>query len=368
MTRVRLEARTFQTPMRVSFRHASANRSKTASIIVLAHSTEAEGMALTGIGEGCPRRYVTGESLESANAFIVRHQAELEEGIDSLDTLKAWLSAHENEIDDNPAAFSALEGALLDYLARRERTSLEELLGLPALQGPYRYSAVLGDSRPRVFWPQAWLYRVAGFTDFKIKLSGDLDRDRAKLKAFKAMPGAQLRADANNLWSSAERCIAFLQALGAPFWAIEEPVAVGDFASQAVVAEALNVKIVLDESLLRHAQIADLGPLAGRAVANIRVSKCGGLLRSLALARAADAAGIPLIFGAHVGETSVLTRAALCLSAAFGERVLAREGAFGRLLLSREPVTPTLRFGRGGLLEPLRFLASNHHGSGLTAL
>ncbi len=366
--RVRLEARTFQAPMRVSFRHASADRRTSASVIVIARPAGTQDMALTGIGEGCPRRYVTGESVESAKAFIIRHRAELESSIDSLDSLRAWASAHEDEIDDNPAAFSALEGALLDHLARREENSLEALLGLPALHGPYRYSAVLGDSRPRVFWPQAWLYRMAGFADFKIKLSGDLDRDRAKLKVFKAMPGARLRADANNLWSDAESCIEFLQALDAPFWAIEEPVAVGDLTAQAVVAETLNVKIVLDESLLRLAQIADLGPLAAQAVANIRVSKCGGLLRSLALARAAEAAGIPLIFGAHVGETSVLTRAALCLSAAFGENVLAREGAFGRLLLSREPVTPTLRFGRAGLLDPIRFLATNHHGSGLTVL
>jgi len=40
----------------------------------------------------------------------------------------------------------------------------------------------------------------------------------------------------------------------------------------------------------------------------------GGILRSLAIAEQAKQIGIPIIIGAQVGETSILTRAALTLA------------------------------------------------------
>ncbi len=59
----------------------------------------------------------------------------------------------------------------------------------------------------------------------------------------------------------------------------------------------------------------------------------GGLLRSLNVAEAARRRGIPIVVGAQVGETSVLTRAALVVARSAGDRLLAQEGAFGTYLL-----------------------------------
>ena len=52
-----------------------------------------------------------------------------------------------------------------------------------------------------------------------------------------------------------------------------------------------------------------------------------------------------------MGETSLLTRAALVVSGAAGESLVAHEGAFGDYLVEREPVSPMLKFGREGLLN-----------------
>jgi hypothetical protein len=52
-----------------------------------------------------------------------------------------------------------------------------------------------------------------------------------------------------------------------------------------------------------------------------------------------------------VGETSLLTRAALVVSSAAGDSLIAHEGAFGDYLVEREPVSPMLKFGRHGLLD-----------------
>jgi L-alanine-DL-glutamate epimerase-like enolase superfamily enzyme len=51
--------------------------------------------------------------------------------------------------------------------------------------------------------------------------------------------------------------------------------------------------------------------------------------------------------GCQVGESSLLSAAHLHLCAAFPE-VRHAEGCFGTILLEEDPVSPALRFGRGG--------------------
>ncbi len=370
MTGFVLIAHQFDTPLRVSFGHASAVRSKTQTVLVLARPDTPDFSASeVGVGESCPREYVTGETNDSVLDFVATHGEELESQVSNLADLTSWMAAHKDQIDENLAAFAAVEGALLDFFAKRDGISLEALLDLPPLSDRVAYSAVLGDSRPWKFWLQALLYRGFGFTDFKVKVSGDLHRDRAKFSIFRLFAkfgNIRLRADANNLWPDPQSCIRFMEKLGTSFWAIEEPVGAGRYAEQRHIAEALGVKIILDESLLRIDQLKELEASEETFVANIRVSKNGGLLRSLAIAAEATDRKIPLIFGAHVGETSVLTRAGLTMASSFQGQTVAQEGGFGRLLIEQDAVTPSLRFGFGGVLRPGRFLLDRDAGGGLT--
>ena len=170
---------------------------------------------------------------------------------------------------------------------RRKGVSVEALLGLPQLGGSFRYTAVVGDSSPRQFETQLAHYVKAGFSDFKIKLSGDRTRDLAKVNALAALGIAPqaVRADANNLWADAAAAIGDLKALGFPFSAVEEPLRAGDYAGMRQIASALDTKIILDESLLRQDQLALIGEAADCYIVNLRVSKMGGLLRSLELVR-----------------------------------------------------------------------------------
>ncbi len=64
-----LDVFTFAVPFKVIFRHASASRRKSENLIVAAHSA----CGHVGYGEGCPRHYVTGETVESGVAFMARH-------------------------------------------------------------------------------------------------------------------------------------------------------------------------------------------------------------------------------------------------------------------------------------------------------
>src|SRR5688500_11077228 len=101
----RIELRPLRIPFTVSFRHASAERSETSTLWAEA----ALDSGVTGCGESCPREYVTGESLDSAQAFLRRHDRAVVDQIVGLDSLHAWMVAHAAEIDAHPAAWCAIE-------------------------------------------------------------------------------------------------------------------------------------------------------------------------------------------------------------------------------------------------------------------
>jgi L-alanine-DL-glutamate epimerase-like enolase superfamily enzyme len=336
-------------PFKLSFKHAAAARASTQTIWVSVKGPDGS----MGYGEGCPREYVTGESLPSAEAFVTAHTAEWLDGVRDVESLSAWILAHEREIDANPAAWTAVELALLDLFGKAAGRPVEALLGLPPLGGRFRYTAVLGDASPEAFDRYLAGYRQAGFRDFKIKLAGDRARDLAKVRSLQAagIEPASVRADANNLWSDAGAAIEDLRALEFSFLALEEPLRAGDYAGMARIALSLDSRIVLDESMTRSGQLAGLPAPVERWLINVRVSKMGGLLRSLDVVRRARGRGLRVIVGAHVGETSLLTRAALTVASAAGDALVAQEGAFGTHLLERDVVEPPLMFGPGGMLE-----------------
>ena len=358
----RLDAYRFPVPFKVVFRHASASRSEAANVIVAACGPR----GIAGYGEGCPRQYVTGETVESAAAFVRKHSASIADDVRDIAELRQWMQAHGDAIDANPAAFCAIEIAVLDWLGKVQGCPIEDLLGIPRLGGAFRYSAVLGDSELAGFERQAAQYLDMGFRDFKVKVSGDADRDRRKLAALarSGAPALRVRLDANNLWAEAGEAIRYLKALDASVFAIEEPLAAGDFAGCSAIAAESGARIILDESLAR---IDQLQALEGRTawIANLRVSKMGGILRSLAFAKEAARCGIGLIVGAQVGETSILTRAALAVMNPHRESLIAAEGAFGTLLLARDLTHPSLQFGHAGKLNAERALNPSAPGLGL---
>jgi L-alanine-DL-glutamate epimerase-like enolase superfamily enzyme len=348
-------------PLRTSFKHASAERSKTASILVHA---ELEDGSLSGYGEGCPREYVTGESTASAIAFLDRHRTSIIRVIDSVPALKSWVTENREMIDENPAAWCAIELALLDLLGKVQHQPLEELLSLPPITGSFRYSAVLGDGPMPAFEKQFAQYLHAGFDDFKIKLSGNRDVDKGKLSCLNGSGQAiRLRADANNLWQYADEAIEYLSVLEHSFWAIEEPLRARDLAGLASVGAQTGLKVILDESCVRSSDLDGISTSTDNWIPNLRVSKLGGLLRSLEILVHAQGHGV--IVGAHVGETSILTRAGLALAWAAKDKRIAMEGGFGTLLLETDICDPPVMFRRGGMLSEKELYFSRAPGNGL---
>jgi L-alanine-DL-glutamate epimerase-like enolase superfamily enzyme/pimeloyl-ACP methyl ester carboxylesterase len=350
---VRLHFSELRVPLKMTFRHASAARTHGESLWV-----EASRGDHRGYGEGCPRAYVTGETRASCKQWLSTWYQAIQSECTGLDALRAWLREHAAAVDASPSAWCAIECALLDLFAREHGQSVEALLGLAPPGGPHVYSAVLGNDDP---WKTRFLidqYCILGLTDFKVKLGGDLEVDRQKLRsiaeltAWHGVTSHRVRVDANNLWADApEQALDYLRALDADLFGVEEPVRPRDVESHSRISVGLGIPVILDESLCTLADLERYDGAPGRFMANLKVSRVGGVLRGLDLVAALRARGWPIIIGAHVGETSVLTRAAMLVAQAAGDRLAAQEGAFGSRLLEREPVRPSLRWGRGGLLD-----------------
>jgi L-alanine-DL-glutamate epimerase-like enolase superfamily enzyme len=163
-------------------------------------------------------------------------------------------------------------------------------------------------------------WKKRGFGCFKVKVGKNLDQDIAALRAIhSAVPDATFRIDANAGFS-ASQAIALAEELersGIEVECYEQPCAPGDLEGMAEVARAVSPPVIADESI---ASLSDLERVCGANAAdgvNLKLAKSGGLLPALAIGRAAQARGMPLMVGGMV-ETRLGMTAAAHLSAALG--------------------------------------------------
>lgn len=348
---VELSVTKIEIPFKSAFVHASKSRLSTESVLIKIRTEN----NLIGIGEGCPRSYVTAESLDSVFAFVEQYRESLIK-FESLLDLQEFSKKFREQIDQNPAAWCAIELAMLDVMAKEQGSSIESFLTPPSLDNSvkpeltslFEYTAVLGIMGSAALVKTIERYKALGSASWKVKLSGNLESDQATLGLLaEEYPRPTIRLDANNLWANADIGEAYLSSLPQCFWGVEEPLYTNAHAQLESLSEAINCKIILDESFIR---LSDVDKFSNQDwwIPNIRISKMGGILRTIELLE--KISGRDFILGAQVGETSILTRAAIVIARKFSERLLAQEGAFGTYLLERDLVKPELKFGLGGRL------------------
>ena len=332
-------------PFKTEFSHASKSRSTTEAVVVCVESES----GLRGYGEGCPRDYVTQEDLKSTIDFLEEHVVTMRE-ISSLGDLISYTIRHKSEIDANPAAFCAVEVALLDLLAKVSNISVEKLLGVSDKKTEFEYTAVLGLSSK--FKNIVHMYKKMDFKHFKVKLSGKKDLDIENLKSlYEIVPTlSSLRVDANNFWQSFAEASKILSKFEFRFEGVEEPLKARDFSGLEKLAKHLGARVILDESFTKAEDFNFLND-PSLWVINLRVSKMGGLLRSLKIIEEAQQRSISIVVGSQVGETSLLTRAGLVASRACKNNLVGQEGAFGTYLLKEDITLNSIQFGIGGTLS-----------------
>jgi muconate cycloisomerase len=355
---VELTAYHVRIPLRRPVRHASHTRTDTDNVLVrciLEDKTE-------GYGEGVPRDYVTGETVESALDLLKQSDlpAQFEE---CSDFARAVALAERLQLRPVPgdergcqgnAARCAVELAVLDAYGRCFGESLAGVTRLLAAdcyspQTWVRYSTAIMSAQGFKAKLAALAMRLYRFKQMKVKVGIAGQDDAARLRAIRRWGGAKmdLRVDANEAWTPAET-VERIRALE-PYriTAVEQPVPHADVDSLADVRKEVRTPIMLDESLCSRYDAEQAAAKGTCDLFNLRLSKCSGFIPSLRLAQLARRHGLYCQLGCQVGETAVLSAAGRHFAASVGELRYV-EGSYDRHLVREALATRDITFRWGG--------------------
>jgi muconate cycloisomerase len=345
-------------PLRKAIRHASHSRTDTDNLVIRCVLHD----GAEGWGEGVPRDYVTGETIDSDLALLKRSDlgAQLHSCADFAEALALAEGLHlvETPGDDRAicsnAARCAVELAVLDAYGKRYGAALSDATRLlaPDLYAPrpaVQYSGAITSAKGFKLRLAAWAMRLYGFRQLKVKvgIAGQDDVRRLASIRKRAGAGMDLRIDANEAWLAGEAA-GRIQALE-PFGisSVEQPSPHAALAALPDVRKQVRTPIMLDESLCGMVDAERAVALGACDLFNLRLSKCGGYIRTLRLAQFARSHGLACQLGCQVGETAVLSAAGRHFAASVGGlRYL--EGSYDRHLVREALGMHDVTFGWGG--------------------
>ena len=346
-------------PFKVAFRHAAAVRTSSESLFL---GVRLES-GVEGWGESLPRVYVSGESR--ADAFALLRDAVLPALVgrrfQSLPEVVSFLEDCDGKAPAEwvgpevaqSAAWCGVDLALLDAFGRAfgEPVWLGGESAAADGLGGARYSGVVSAGRGWPYVVSLLKLRAFGFRQVKLKVEGEGAVGAARTARRVLGRRVELRVDANMAWDL-EQALALIGELGAVgIGSFEQPVAAGDLAGLARLVAETSAPIVVDEGLTDRDSLQRFIGRRACSGANVRISKCGGLVGAYARCREVLEAGLMLQVGCQVGESSLLSAAQLTLLQALAPMtpgVRYAEGCFGRHLLGEDPGVPLVQFGYGG--------------------
>lgn len=252
----------------------------------------------THIGRGeAAGVYYLGDDLPHMQAAIEGARSAIEAG-PTREELRTILPAG--------GARNAVDAALWELEAARAGTPVWRLAGVPEPR-PIRTTLTVSADTPAAMARRATGY--AGARSIKVKLTGEVDLDLARVAAIRAARGdVWLGVDGNQGFARDDlrRLIAGLQAQGVSL--LEQPLPRGHDAELEGIDSP--IPIAGDESLL---SLADVAGAPGRFdVVNIKLDKCGGLTEGLLIAAEARRLGLGVMVGTMIG-TSLATAAGFVL-------------------------------------------------------
>jgi L-alanine-DL-glutamate epimerase-like enolase superfamily enzyme len=232
--------------------------------------------------------YYLDDTAAKMVAAVEAHRSAIEDGIDRA-SLQLLLPPG--------GARNALDCALWDLDASRAGEPVWKLAGLRQLV-PLTTTFTVGADDPAVMAEGARKYTHA--RSLKLKLTGDLDVDVARVRAVRAArPEVWMGVDANQGYTIDALDALLRELVSAKVALLEQPLARGREAD--LQGFSSPIPIAADESAL---SLGDLPGLLGRFhTVNIKLDKCGGLTEGLAMARKARELGLGVMVGNMVGTS-----------------------------------------------------------------
>ncbi len=301
-------------PFEIAFHSGQAFRTRSESVILRVGYDN----GLFSCGESAPRAYVTGETLSSVTGLIrnvfaphllhreIRNLQDVESILNELEVYcrqKTSKSYH--------SALGAVDIALLDGLGQLEKKPIALYLGAPLLNPAAADSISVPFLSADAIRQLFLRIRHYPLKNLKVLVGGNLSWNVERLAFLRSLFGEDidLRIEVNGKWEFDQGCLHLKELKKFRISAVEQPLPAHDLEGMRCLKEETGIPVVADESLCTLSDAKRLIESRACDIFNIKVSKCGGLLRSRAIAKLALSAHVPCQLGAHVGETKILTAA-----------------------------------------------------------
>lgn len=267
-----------------------------ATVIRLESDDGAVGFGAAPIGA----QLISGESHASVEVFLRAAKSVLV-GADPL-ARNAVLPRVLGVMAGNARAKAGIDAALLDLAGRALDVPAAALLG-GAVRTEIPVIRIVAIAEPEAMANAAAAVAATGFRYLKLKMSGDLDTDVARVGAVRERcgPDVRLTIDANQAYAAA-RAVTFLNAIE-PFGIdmAEQPVAADDFDGLVTVRAKCRVPILADESIRSIGDAYRLIQMRAADLVSIKIGHLGGIWSATKLANLCETAGIGCLVGANTG-------------------------------------------------------------------
>ncbi|MEK6257944.1 MAG: enolase C-terminal domain-like protein [Planctomycetota bacterium] len=352
--------------LRKEIRHASHARSETDSIVVRCRLAD----GTTGWGEGLPREYVTGETIDSAWSLLSSADLAgqlageiggLREAIPRLQLFQLPQQPGDVRECFGNSVRCAIELSVLDAVCRAEGVPMSavtermpETIAIRERRERVRYSAAFTAMSRFSQISRAIKLRLFGLHQAKVKTGVEGVDDAALLRRLRWLLGRDfdLRIDANEAWTCQNLTAKLEPLLPFGITSVEQPVPHEQVDGLASLRGRIGVPLMLDESLCSLVDARHAIERGTCDLFNIRLSKCGGLVNSLQLAALAHQAGLGYQLGCQVGETGILSAAGRHFASSVAN-IRYLEGSYDRFLVRQRLTTEDITFGWGGYAPAL---------------
>jgi muconate cycloisomerase len=243
------------------------------------------------------------------------------------------------------ASRTAVELALIDCILKEQKRSLNCIL--PAKSQIVTYTGVLTSGNIKKTVELAERFKQVGFKYVKMKIGKGNDQERIAIVRDILGPSVSLRLDANGAFG-VKKAIQFIKSVEKfNIDSIEQPIKRGDVADLAFVKSNSSIPVMADESIVTLDDAKKLIDDNACDYFNLRISKCGGLYNTLAIADLSKQMGIKIQLGCLVGETAILSAAGRHVAAYLPE-VKFVEGSYSTHLLVDDIAQEEIEFGNRG--------------------
>lgn len=258
---------------------------------------------VTGYGEAALPPYMTGQTLETASAFLDR--VDLSQFSDPFET-DAILGYVDSLAEGMSCPKCGIDIALNDLIGKLLGKPLHKIWGFSADKTPFT-SFTIGMDTPDVIRTKT--LEAAPYRILKVKLGSTEKDDKMIVETIRSVTDKPIVVDANQGWKDkhyALEMIGWLAERNVKF--VEQPMPKTVFDEMAWVTERSPLPTIADESCQRWSDVARLNGVFNGI--NIKLIKCTGLREALRMIDTARGLGMGVMIGCTTETSCAISAAA----------------------------------------------------------